>query len=29
LALEPCGCGQQVYELTGGLGCYLDSMDVE
>jgi hydrogenase nickel incorporation protein HypA/HybF len=28
-ALEPCSCGQQVYELSGGLGCYLDSIDVE
>jgi hydrogenase nickel incorporation protein HypA/HybF len=27
--LEPCACGQRAYELSGGTGCYLDSMDVE
>jgi hydrogenase nickel incorporation protein HypA/HybF len=28
-SLEPCACGQRAFELSGGTGCYLDSMDVE
>lgn len=28
-SLERCACGKQAYELSGGTGCYLDSMDVE
>jgi hydrogenase nickel incorporation protein HypA/HybF len=28
-SLELCVCGQRDYELSGGTGCYLDSMDVE
>jgi len=27
--LGPCACGQQLYELTSGLGCYLDSLEVD
>lgn len=29
LLLGQCACGQQAYGLSGGTGCYLDSMDVE
>jgi hydrogenase nickel incorporation protein HypA/HybF len=28
-SLESCACGQRAFELSGGTGCYLDSMDVE
>ncbi len=28
-SLESCACGQRDYELSGGTGCHLDSMDVE
>jgi hydrogenase nickel incorporation protein HypA/HybF len=28
-SLERCACGQRAYELSGGTGCYLDSIDVE
>jgi len=28
-SLERCACAQRAYELSGGTGCYLDSIDVE
>jgi hydrogenase nickel incorporation protein HypA/HybF len=28
-SLGPCACSQRAFELSGGIGCYLDSMDVE
>ena len=28
-ALGPCLCGSPAYELAGGLGCLLESIDVE
>lgn len=27
-SLPPCGCGQQSFELCGGLDCFLDSIEV-
>lgn len=28
-SLAPCACGQRAFELSGGMGCSLDSLDVE